>query len=74
MKTSQVLAEVYQGKARGEPLRTLAGTESAVVMRAVLLALDLGQAVEVVIAGAAEVVCVSASGAISYKPVGGRRG
>lgn len=54
MGEQQVMAEVYQGRATGEPLATVTGSEARVLRKAAVLAAELGQPVEVVIAGGAQ--------------------
>lgn len=59
---TQVMAELYQGKVRGEPYSTVSGSERQVLRKAWKLAELLGQPVEVVIDAAPEAWHVTPQG------------
>lgn len=59
------MAEVYAGKARGEPVRTIYATHARLLEKAAALARELGQPVEVVVAGEAVVYRVTAQGRVA---------
>lgn len=62
------MAEVYAGKAVGEPTRTICGTDSRLIEKAAALARELGQPVEVVIEGDVQVYRVTAQGRVGVVP------
>lgn len=62
------MAELYAGRAQGEPVRTVYSTEARLIETAAALARELGQPVEVVFAGEAQVYRVTAQGRIGPVP------
>ena len=52
IRGEQLVAEFYPGRAVGEPLKTVTGSEAKVIQRASDFAAEMGLAVEVVVAGA----------------------
>lgn len=67
----EVIAEVYAGRAAGEPVAEVAGSEDRVLRKALRFALELGMPVEVVIAGRPGVVRILADGTVVKKLGGG---
>lgn len=60
----EVIAEVYAGRAAGEPMAEVAGSEDRVIRKAQRFALELGMPVEVVIAGRSGLVRITAEGKV----------
>lgn len=65
MGEQQLMAEIFQGWARNEPVATVTGSESRVLRKAAVLAAEMGQAVEVVLAGETRAWRVTAAGTVT---------
>lgn len=64
---TMVMGELYVGRAAGQPVAEVAGTEAQVLRKAARFAAELGMPVELVVAGQPGVVRVEVNGTIVRK-------